>query len=63
MRKYVGNLEDNQNEGNFFPVEYLTENFENIQNIQIYVYVHRKSLEPLTLDLEQCSHNAKTKIS
>ena len=41
-------------QGNLSPVEYWTRNFQNIENIQIFVYVHCKSLKSLNLDLKQC---------
>ena len=47
--------------GNLSLVEYSTGNFQNVYNIQIFIYLHRKSQKAKSLDLEQCLHNTSEK--
>ena len=49
--------------GKLFPVEYSTRNFQNIHNIQKFVYVHRKFQKLLRLDSDHCLHNTRKKIA
>ena len=46
---------------NLSTVQYLTKIFQNIHNIQVFVYIHRKSQRSPSLDLKQCLHNTRDK--